>query len=156
QPEWALVVERATNDGRFYGYPKAFLLEGSVETTEPEEILAKFNEYHGASETRLAKRERLKERDLGDVSKKEEDARLAVRKAELKHGRSSPQHDAAERDLESVKEWATKEKVRINKEIAALDRENEKYKLKLETADGKEKILSFSDIVRLYPANRLG
>ena len=155
RPEWALVVERATNDGRFYGYPKAFLLEGKVITTEPAEVLAKYEEHHAAAVNRLAKREKLKENDLGAVSRKEEDARLAVRRAELKYGKSSPQYEAADDALQSVKEWAESEKARINEEIAALDAENEKYQLTLTTADGKEKTLPLADIVRLYPANQL-
>jgi phosphate transport system permease protein len=156
RPEWALVVERATNDGRFYGFPKAFLLKGDVAATEPAEVLAKFHEYHHASVQRLAQRAKLKQKDRGTVNRKVEAARLAVRKAELKHGKESPQHRSAEEELESVKEWAADENARIDEEIADLDQENAKYQLKLETADGKEVVLPVADVVRLYPANQLG
>ena len=55
RPEWGLVVERATNDGRFYGFPKAFLVEGQAATTESADVVAKYNEYRAASENESCK-----------------------------------------------------------------------------------------------------
>jgi phosphate transport system permease protein len=46
RPEWALVIERYTNDGRFYGFPAAFLVDGQEVTTQPEEVWADFTAYH--------------------------------------------------------------------------------------------------------------
>ena len=151
-----LVVERDTNDGRFTGFPKAFILDGTVVTTEPTEILAKYNEYHEASLQRSAQREKLKKDDLGAVSRREENARLAVRKAELKYGIDTPQYEAAAAELESVKEEVAGEKDRINDQIAALNHENAKYQLQLESSQGKEDTVPVADVVRLYPANQLG
>jgi phosphate transport system permease protein len=156
RPEWALVIERATNDGRFYGFAREFLLEGDVETKEPAEVLAKLHEYHRASVKRLAQAEKLKQKERGAVSRKVEAARLSVRKAEMRHGKESPEYQAAEESLDSVKEWAADENERIDAEIADLERENAKYQLKLATADDKEEVLPVADVVRLYPANQLG
>ncbi|HWC90630.1 MAG TPA: phosphate ABC transporter permease PstA [Pirellulales bacterium] len=47
-PEWALTVERLTN-GRFYGTPVGFLLDGKEVADTPEMAWAKFREYHAAA-----------------------------------------------------------------------------------------------------------
>ncbi len=86
---------------------------------------------------------------------KEEEARLDLRSAEIKYGNRSPEYTEAEHNLDEVKKWSGKEHDRINREIAELNKENDRFKLKLVTAEGKEKVLSLADIVRAYPANRL-
>src|SRR5207253_5787390 len=48
RPDWALIVERTTNDGRFIGIPKAFLTDGKEVANEPALILAQYEE-HSAS-----------------------------------------------------------------------------------------------------------
>ena len=95
RPEWALVIERASNDGPFNGVPTAFLIDGKVEATEPADVLAKYHEYEGAVLDRVRQREKIKKDEGGAVSRKKEAARLAVRQAELDHGADSPQHQSA-------------------------------------------------------------
>jgi phosphate transport system permease protein len=155
-PQWALVVERATKDGRFYGFPDAFLLDDKVVTTDPEQIWDRFNEYHDAVRDRVHQRERIKSRDHDAVSRKEEDARVAIRQAELDHGADSPQHAAAVHKSQEVNAWAVGEHTRLNERIASLNKENDRYKMRMKTAEGKEALISLGDIVRAYPANKLG
>lgn len=154
-PEWALVIERATNDGRFNGVPTAFLVDGKETTTDPAEVWANYNQFHDEVRDRVRQREKLKKDDIGAVSRKEEEARLALRVAELGHGQSSPEYLAAAEKLKEVNDWAAKEHVRLNGEIAYLDHQNDRYQIRLATADGAEKMLPVADIVRAYPANRL-
>ena len=45
RPEWALVFERMTW-GRFYGEPRAFLADGVVVATGPQEVWRLFEEHH--------------------------------------------------------------------------------------------------------------
>jgi phosphate transport system permease protein len=155
KPEWALVIERFTNDGRFIGFPKTFLLDNKEVGTEPADVWAKFNEYHREARDRVLKREKIKKDDIGAVSRKEEEARLALRTAELDHGRDSPTYTAAGRNLQEINDWAAKEHARLNGEIARLNQQNERYKIRLATADGAQKVLTLADIVRAYPANKL-
>lgn len=50
---------------------------------------------------------------------------------------------------------ADRETAGIQKQITDLNDENSRYELTMVTADGQEKALSLSDIVRAYPANQL-
>jgi phosphate transport system permease protein len=156
RPEWALIIERATNDGRFYGFPNAFLIDDKVVTTEPDQIWAKYNEFHDDVRERVRQREKIKTNDIDAVSRKEESARVAVRQAEIDHGADSPDHAAAVEKAQEVGRWASEEHARLNEQIAALNKENSRYQLRLQTADGKEKLLTLGDIVRAYPANKVG
>jgi phosphate transport system permease protein len=155
QSEWALIIERATNDGRFNGLPKAFLVDGKEVATDPAEIWGQYNQFHDEVRERVRQREKLKKDDIGTVSRKEEEARLALRAAEMEHGQDSPQYAAAAQKLQEVNAWAAKEHARLNGEIAYLDHQNDRYQIRLATVDGTEKMLLLADIVRAYPANRL-
>ena len=46
KPKWALIFER-TSWGRFYGVPMGFLIDGEIQTTEPEESWRLFKEHSG-------------------------------------------------------------------------------------------------------------
>jgi phosphate transport system permease protein len=155
KPKWALVIERSTNDGRFYGYPTAFLLDGKEVTREPEEIWAQFNEFHDRVRERVAKREKISKYDIGPLRDETENARVALNEAELDYGKTSPEYAAAEMKVEEVKRWAAKELAGYNAEIAGLNRENNRFQLRMTTADGRQKDLYLGDIVRAYPANQL-
>jgi phosphate transport system permease protein len=152
-PPWALVIERFTNDGRFNGFPKAFLQDGKVVATEPAEVWAKYNEHHQETRKRVLQSEKIKKNDIGAVSRKEEDARLAVREAELGHGKDSSDYGAATQKLQEVEQWAAEQHSRLNGEISELKRD--RYLMQLVAAGGAQKDLLLADIVRAYPANQV-
>jgi phosphate transport system permease protein len=155
RPAWALVIERATNDGRFNGLLRGLMMEGKEITSGPDEAWAKYNELYPEVWQQIRQREKIKKGDVGAVSRTEEAARLAVRRAELDYGGDSPERAAAERKLREVNEWAAREHLRLNEQIAGLTRQSGRYQLRLETADGREKLLSLGDIVRAYTANQM-
>ena len=153
QPAWAVVVER-TAWGRFYGVPRAFLLDGRRVAETPETAWALFQQYHGAVAARGAQRRRLETREVGALNAALEAARLAVRAAELRSGAGSPEHAARQRNYEATALGVSNEFARITAQIAGLNAENDKYRMILQTGDGREATLGLADIVRAYPANR--
>jgi len=155
KPKWALTIERSTNDGRFYGMPKGFLEDGQEVTGDPAEVWAKFNEYHPVVRERFLRRKKIEKDDNGAVSRAEENARLAIRKAEMDYGRDSAAYAAAAQKQDETRQWAAQEHARLNAEIASLDHQNERYKMRLVTVDGAENVLPLADIVRAYPANQM-
>jgi phosphate transport system permease protein len=155
RPEWALIVERATDDGRFNGLPQAFLIDGKQVATDPAEVWANYNQFHAEVRDRARQREKIKKDDIGAVSRKEREAELAARTAQMDHGLDSPAYAAAVRQLDETNQWAAKEHARLNAEVASLDRQNERFQMRLVTVDGAENVLPLADIVRAYPANRL-
>jgi phosphate transport system permease protein len=158
RPEWAVLLERTTENGRFYGEPAAFVLNGAVDAEGPAAAWAKYQEHHPAALERVARLKRLSGDELGDIKDRRNDARLAVVKAEGREGRdkdSPAAQKAREREQRVLEETAPAEQ-RINQEIDDLQKENQKYLLRMRTADGAEKDIPLSDIVRAYPANQLG
>ena len=57
--------------------------------------------------------------------------------------------------FDEVDRAAAEQKNKINKQIAELTKENDRYKLELQTATGETLDLPLADIVRAYPANQL-
>jgi phosphate transport system permease protein len=155
RPDWALVIERLTNDGRFFGLPTAFRIDGEVVATGPAEIVAQFNQYHDAVYKRVLRREKIKKYAIGAISRKEEAARLAVQTAALEQGKKSAAYSRAVEQLQEVTAETAQEHERLNAEIAALNKENDRYLLELTTADGRKKEMKLSDVLRAYPANQL-
>jgi phosphate transport system permease protein len=152
EPEWALVFERATNDGRFYGFPKAFEFDGKVTATEPAEVWARYNEHHKDVRHRAERIHRIEKNEVGEVNREENEARLTVRRAELNGGRGL---DAARAQLEAASAVSQQEHARLDAALAALHKENGRYRLVLTTAGGQEQTLKVADVVRAYPANQL-
>ncbi len=154
RPEWALVVERMAW-GRFYGVPKSLTAEGAVVAQAPAASWAEFLEVHESVTRRRERRERLETEDVGTVNRVIEEARIAVRRAELRDGTGSTAHQAAVAHVSAIQAETKAEFDRLRAEIAALNGHNAKYSMKLVTADGREADLALADIVRAYPANRL-
>ncbi len=155
RPPWALVVERVAW-GRFYGEPRALLVDGEPAAQTPEAAWRLYREREGEIAANRARRRRLETRDMGAVNRRVEAARLAARAAELKHGPDSPVAERARHAAQAASEGAEGEFARIRAEIDRLGAANARYELLLVTAEGVEKRLPLAEIVRAYPANRLG
>lgn len=153
-PEWAVVVERE-EWGNFYGMPQAFLIDGKEVATEPGEIWARFEEFHAPVRDRVERVWQLRKDALGAINEQAADARLDVRKAELKHGKGSPEYQAAEAEQQSVQTRLDSEQAAIETEMKELSKQNEPYQLRMVTGDGTTKVLPLAQVVRAYPANSL-
>jgi phosphate transport system permease protein len=154
QPGWAMVVERM-EWGRFYGFPRAFLLDNDVIAGIPEEVYRVYKQYHGEVRERRDRRRKLETRDVGEVNSGLEKARLELRKAEITYGKDSRQWQSARVKYDDAESKAAAEFEAIRQKIDALNRANARYQVVMTTADGKEKTLDLADIVRAYPANLL-
>jgi phosphate transport system permease protein len=154
RPSDALVLER-TAWGRFYGVPKAIVEDGAPRGASAEETFAELQRRLPAVLARAAERRRLERDDVGAVNQRLDGLRLAVRRAELEHGATSAAAAAARaRESEEGKALALAgEELRTR--ITALDAENARAALLMETADGREHSVPLAEIVRAYPANRL-
>jgi phosphate transport system permease protein len=155
RPEWALVVERLAW-GRFYGFPRRFEIDGRNAASGPAEVWELFLRHHGEVRDRWRERRNLEIYSVGTLNRELEAARLAERTAELRYGRGSPRHAAAVAELDRVKAHSDVEFAKLRAQIDRLNEQNERYKLVVETADGREKELALADVVRAYPANREG
>jgi phosphate transport system permease protein len=153
-PEWALLFERLSW-GRFYGFPESLVIDGQAVASEPAEVWAAFQRYHPEVRQRWQRRRRLETVQTGAINRRLEDARLQLRRIELRSGRDSAAWLEAERQLQDTQRELDAQFDAIREEIVALDQANEGYQLLVRTADGQEIAHPLADIVRAYPANRL-
>jgi len=155
QPEWMLVIERLSW-GRLYGTPKTFLVDGEPVAAGPEAAWEKFREYHGEVRARWAEQRHLEDVVVGEINHETEEARLDMKQAELSYGKQSPERKKAEEHYLETKKRTDQEFAKVRREIEELQRENARFVMLLETADGAEKKMEIAGIVRAYPANQLG
>jgi len=154
-PEWAVVVERMAW-GRFYGFPKAFVRDGATVAEEPARVWELFEEEHGAARDRFLERRRLEKEELGPIAAKRKRGELAVAIAAHDHGRDSPEHRAAAARFAEEARALESEARAIEARRDALAAEEARQRMVFATADGQEKAFPLGEIVRAYPANRLG
>lgn len=154
RPEWALVVERLAW-GRFYGEPVAFEIDGKTAAEGPEATWRMYLMYQPVVQRLRKERLYLEKHELGQINYEREQARLALRKAELKFGRHSPAWEKEHQAFRATEQRQQEQLAEVQKRIEQLNRESLRYQMRLRTGDGQEKSLALAEVVRAYPANRL-
>ena len=155
EPEWALVVERL-EWGRFYGFPKVFRIDEKDVAEEPSAVMATLEARLPEVAARRDVIRRIEKRDIGDVNRKAEAARLQLRKVELEEGKDSEAYRSLVRQVKDVEDACGREHAALEKKIAELRQENARYVLVARSVDGVEKSIPLSTIVRAYTPNRMG
>jgi phosphate transport system permease protein len=150
----AVVVERRAW-GRFYGYPKAFLIDGSPVARSPGEIWEYFERYHRGVNERYRRRYKLQKYDFGRLHSRVENARLELKSVESEYGEDAPEYSEAKRSFDVEIAAIEHQNRELTRDIELLDAENARYEITMTTADGLEATLALADIVRAYPANRI-
>lgn len=154
-PPWVLVVERLSW-GRFYGAPVAFEVDSVPVARTPEETWEAFRKHHGPARERWRRRRSLETHEIGEINRALEAARLRLRAVQIARPPDPAALAAEEARFREVERRAEEAFTRVRKEIAALDAENDCFRMVLRTADGTEKRMPLAEVVRAYPANRLG
>jgi phosphate transport system permease protein len=153
-PDWAVVVERRAW-GRFYGYPKKFLIDDKPVAKTPDEIWQLYDRYQPEVARRFEERYKLQKYDFGRIHARLENARLDLKKVEMESGVGSPEYKQAREVFEDRTAGIEQRKKDLAKDIELLQVENNRYAMVFTTSDGREATLRLADIVRAYPANRL-
>ena len=153
-PRWALLLERLAS-GRFHGFPAAFLVDGEAVATEPEPVWKVYRRYHPQVRARFHERRKLETVDVGRINHDLEEARLAARSAALEHGEDSPEYRRAAARQERVAAQAGEKFAAVEQRIAELNAENDRYVLRMRTAQGEEKDIPLAEVVRAFPPNQL-
>jgi phosphate transport system permease protein len=153
--EWALVLERRAW-GRFYGYPKGFLIDGNEVAATPETVMEQYHRYHDDISERFERRYNLQKYEFGEVHAHMEKARLDLKSVAQEYGEVSPEYAAAKQEFNENIQSIEARKNELTQEIELLDTENSRYAMVMEAADGREATIEVAEIVRAVPANRLG
>ncbi|MFO0948414.1 MAG: phosphate ABC transporter permease PstA [Planctomycetota bacterium] len=153
-PEWAIVMER-TSWGRFYGFPKTFLVEGKPVANVPAEVWSEFRKHWNEVTEREARILELRRDAIGTINRSLEAARLDLRRAERRWGKDSPDFVAANSRHAKIEESSAGEFREVRAEMERLEKENARFEMVMLTADGTEKPIPLATIVRAFPANQL-
>ncbi|MDZ4817418.1 MAG: phosphate ABC transporter permease PstA [Planctomycetota bacterium] len=159
-PEWGVIVERLaevdqTAIGRFYGYPKEFLIDGETVASDPHAVWNEYRKYHDQVQARWRERVELEKHGLGAIRRNLKEARLDIKRAELSSGIDSDAYRAAVAAFEVTEKQSNVDTSEILGRIEKLNEENARYSMKLAAADGTETNLAIVDVVRAYPPNKL-
>ena len=155
RPEWALVLERRAW-GRFHGFPEQFLIDGQPVAGTPEEIWTLYGRYHGEVSKRFDRRYRLQKFEFGQIHAQMERARLQLRAVELEHGTEGAEYAQARAIYDGEAGAIHEQEETVSEEIRLLNAENDRYALVLSTVAGERATVKLADVVRAYPANRIG
>ncbi len=140
--------------GPFIGFIKELTLDGRRIPGEKVSLDALYAAHDEAVDRREAVRS-IEVDEIGAINYYIEEDRLALRRTELDYGKKS----AAYRTEKERFERQTKERragfAVLKKRIAAVNEEDEKFKITLREIGGREKRLRLSELVRIYPANDL-
>lgn len=153
-PEWAMLLERLSW-GRFYGFPRQFVVDGKVVADTPAGVWSEFQEYHPGVRARWHERRQL-EAQIGRVNDVLEDNRLELRGIEMRGGEGTVAWQRVHSRLEESQAHVEKVLAEVEPQIAGIEKENKRFQLVLAAADGQAAQLELEDIVRAYPANQLG
>ena len=140
--------------GPFIGFIKTLILNGRRIPSEKVSLDELYAAHDGAVDRRNEIRSTEVD-EIGAINYYIEEDRLALRRTALDYGKKSEEHRAEKEKYER----RTKERragfAVLKKRIAAINKEDEKYKIVLREIGGREKNLRLSEIVRIYPANNL-
>jgi len=104
---------------------------------------------------RRARIRQIERSEMGEVNHHLEKGRLGLRKVALSRGEESPEYRSAKDEYEAKAEkWRARHE-ELAREAESIKERDGKYTITLAEVNGQEKQLKLSDIVRLYPANRL-
>ncbi len=168
RPPWAMTFERF-DGGRSYGTPDSFLIDGKAVASTPEEVWAKYNEFHHEVMARWRRSVSLDRHDRGAIDRRQKTARLAVVATQLDLDawkRDRPEDSKAiekaaaivadkQKQKDQIDQEAVREKSELDAEIKKFDTENARYAIRFTAAGNEQIVLSLANIVRAYPANRL-
>ncbi len=154
-PEWMLAIERM-EWGRFFGAPLALDFDGVRTEGDPARVWSAFDAAHQAARKTWRERRRIEVEDIGAAAKIKEQIRLAVREAELRHGANSREAELVRSQSAARLAEADSAQSLASERVEKLKALNTGRTLTLVTGDGVQSVLALDQIVRAYPANRLG
>lgn len=155
-PEWAMVIERSTNDGRFYGILEGFVTDGKLSASSASAAWDAYQEHAGEIRRLIRLIDQLNKHELGKMSSAIKDAEVHTKEQEIRFGKGSTQHQQSLINLQEVSSSMKAGQDAVAQQITELHTKAARYVLRLKTFDGKEKDIPLSEIVRAVPVNRLG
>lgn len=165
-PKDAVIIERL-EWGRFYGFPRAFMVDGEKITSDFAGIWSNFYKYYPEARKIWKEKVKVEKDDIGRLNHEIEKERLKLKKAQIyfenaKFGRNPEEIKKAEIGLNAVKSEFEKFSAKsdetyqkLTSKVAELKSSYEKYSIIFETSSGEMKDIKLYEMVGIYNANQL-
>jgi phosphate transport system permease protein len=140
--------------GPFIGRVKSLNLNG-VLINEPDPSSEQLRKAEKEGKSRRQRIQRIEHDEISTVNHYLERNRLALKKVELEEGANSAAYSIAAKKFKASEDKLEVEYRELSNEAEALRQIDSKYTITMSDVGNKEKVMKLSDIVRLYPANRL-
>ena len=153
-PQNALLVERQEY-GPFHGYLAWVSRDGQRTEGSGPEALARLHRLHEESRRRLREIRRLEKRRIGKVNYAMEQKRLDIRALRQKDPGNAPRTVARVATIEREIGTLQARYDALRRRADGIAAENEKTQVTFVDANGEEKTLPVSSVVRFFPANSI-
>ncbi len=153
EPQDMVYVERM-EWGPFIGRVSSLNLNG-VLINKPDPSSEQLRKAEKEGKNRRQRIQRIERDEISTVNHYLERNRLALKKIELEEGANSDTYSIAAKKFKASEDKLEVEYRELSNEAEALREIDSKYTITMSDVGNKEKIMKLSDIVRLYPANRL-
>ena len=162
-PKWGLVIERVAWLNA-YGTLEGLTVDG-VTLSDPEQAWLKFNELHRSIRNTVKRINRIEKKEMGEISRAQDDLRLELRGVEIKYGKDSPEYRNKVEVQGRKQEELSRQYQSLRNEAAGLWKEASRARLVVRTSQGKiipadrskpNEPMFVWQVVRAYPANQLG
>jgi phosphate transport system permease protein len=151
-PDHAVYFER-WEWGPLLGYLHSVRQDGQVIAEGHEACWQKFQELHPHTQIKLEQIRAIERKEIGAINYNLERLRLYKKKIAHKDDGAEREERLAALDRE-VSEWQRRYEEKAG-ELKSLYQENARYQLIVRTADGREKELPISAVVRAFQPNRM-
>jgi phosphate transport system permease protein len=162
-PAWGLVIERvAWQNG--YGTLEGIVVDGET-ISDPAVAWRKFHEVHSSIRATVDKIHRIEKHSIGEISRQQDELRLALHGVEMKHGKDSAEYAEKAASQRPRLAELDAEYQELRKEAGDLWDQAKKARLLVRTSQGKiipadrskpDEPMFVWQVVRAYPANQLG
>lgn len=153
EPRDIVYVERM-EWGPFIGRVKALNLNG-VLIKGPDPTSEQLEKAQAEGKSRRQRIQNIEHGQISTVNHYLEKDRLALKKIELQDGANSNAYSVAANKFKASENKLEIEYRELSNEAEALRQIDSKYTITMSDVENREKVMKLSDIVRLYPANRL-
>ncbi|MGE0680675.1 MAG: phosphate ABC transporter permease PstA [Candidatus Binatia bacterium] len=140
--------------GPLFGYIRAIREGDTVIAEGPQAGWQKFQEVHPETQKRLERIEKIEKNEIGYINYNLEHLRLEIKGLSM-HAADAARVAAETAALEQQeKEWQRQYEEKV-KELQALRQENNRYHIIVQAADGREKDMPVSGVVRAFLPNQM-
>ncbi len=154
QPESAYIFER-TEFGNFFGYAKELRVDGEIRTSGENEISIVLNDYIDTLSQLRKEITKIEKNVIGDLNYAIESNRIEIKKLEYQNRDNLQKVSSRIAELNKKIDEINRQYHSIENRVDSLRKIAGRYILTVQTANGEEREILISNIIRAYQPNKM-